>query len=264
MPANNCLRALAVALVAGALLAGCGGGSGSGGKTDKPLAEGVYFGLYTADDASTPSPVFGAVAPGSYAYFGTIHGALYVLPTKIEKGGFAGTASAWAPFNHRFDDGRKSRDYLLAGTAKSDHDTVTEITGVLSGDAGSGSFDLKRQDLSTPAPALADLAGTYQGYYWAGSPVDISLSLAADGSFDFSDGYGCSGSGTLSVVSGYNLLKVSLESTGNASCAGTVGGLGFTDTKDLGHFFQAASGTYIYFGASNSDTGLVALLYKSG
>ncbi|MGH8162388.1 MAG: hypothetical protein ACRESR_09695, partial [Gammaproteobacteria bacterium] len=187
-----------------------------------------------------------------------------VLPDKIEKGGFAGGVTAWAPFGHDFDDGQRSHDYLLAGHAQANNDMVTEIDGVLSGgSAQGGSFKLKYQGLSTPAPALANLAGIYQGYYWESGHVAVSVTLAADGSFQFSDGYGCTGSGQFSVVSGYNLLKLNLDSTGNSTCAGKVKGLGFTGTKDLGNLFQGAKGTYIDFAASSATTGLVVLLYKS-
>ncbi|MGH8274841.1 MAG: hypothetical protein ACRES9_11440 [Gammaproteobacteria bacterium] len=256
--------AIAAVLAVAVLLGGCGGGgSGSGGNPPKPIAEGVYFGLYTTAGSSTPVPVFGAVSPQGYAYFGDIHGTQYVLPDQIEKGGFTGSVTAWAPFGHNFDDGRKSHDYLLAGRAQANDDIVTAIDGVLSGEAGSGSFKLTYQGLSKPAPVLADMAGTYQGYYWESGHVAVSVTLAADGSFEFSDGYGCTGNGQLSVVSGYNLLKVSLDSTGNSTCAGKASGLGFTGTKDLGDFFQNATGTYIYFGASNADIGFIVLLYKS-
>lgn len=262
MPATL-FRAGAVALAAAVLLAGCGGGSDSGGDTPKPVAEGVYFGLYTVAGDSTPIPVFGAIAPGDYAWFGDIHGSEYRLPDRIEKGGFAGGVTAWAPFGHTFDDGRKSHDYLLAGKAQAPGaGTVDRIAGVLSGDAGNGSFKLAYQGLSTPAPDLADLAGSYQGYYWESGHVAVSVTLAADGGFTFSDGYGCTGNGQFDTVSGYNLLKVSLDSTGNSVCAGKVSGLGFTGTADLGDFFQGAAGTYIYVGASSATTGLVILLYK--
>jgi hypothetical protein len=263
MLAGKFLGTVGAAFALAALLGGCGGG-GSGGKTAKPVAEGVYFGLFTTDGNSKPTPVFGAISPGGYAYFGDIHGTQYVLPSKIEKGGFAGKVTAWAPFGHNFDDGRKSRDYLLAGHAQANDDRmVTQINGVLSGDVDGGTFKLKQQGLSKPAPDLADLAGTYQGYYWESGHVAVSVTLAADGSFDFSDGYGCTGSGKFTLVSGYNLLPVTLDSSGNSTCAGKVSGLGFTGTKDLGDFFQNAGGTYIYFGASNANTGFIALLYKS-
>src|SRR5699024_2090667 len=93
------LRLLAAALAAATLLAGCGGGSGSDGNSaPKPVAEGVYFGLYTPSDHSTPIPLLGAIAPGDYAWFGDIHGTQYLLPNRIEAGAFAGSVTAWAPY----------------------------------------------------------------------------------------------------------------------------------------------------------------------
>ncbi len=63
---------LAAAVVLAAPLPGCGGGSGPGDSSPKPVAEGVYFGLYTARGSATPIPVSEAVLPGDHVYFADI------------------------------------------------------------------------------------------------------------------------------------------------------------------------------------------------
>ncbi|MGA7964679.1 MAG: hypothetical protein WCB49_02040 [Gammaproteobacteria bacterium] len=257
MPTKNLIRALAIALMGASLFSGC--------KFLNPAtttAEGVYFGFYTANDGSNPVAIYGAILPKQYAYFGDANGDLYILPNDITNGSFSGSVTAWPPFGETFSNGDSQRSFNLSGQANASNNVVTDITGILSGATGGGSFTLTHNDLSTPAPSLANLAGTYQGYYW-GISTAISLTLNADGSFTLNDAFGCSGSGTLSVTSGYNLLQLNATLTGNSVCAGTVSGLGFTDTKDLNDLFNNGSGTYIYLGASNSNTGFVAELYKS-
>ncbi|MGH8128654.1 MAG: hypothetical protein ACRETC_09900, partial [Gammaproteobacteria bacterium] len=226
-------------------------------------AEGVYFGFYTPNDGSNPLPIYGAILPNQYAYFGDTDGDLYLMPNDITNGDLSGSVVAYPPFDEDFSNGDTQRNFTLSGQANASNDIVTDISGVLSGDTGGGSFTLTYNNLSTPAPSLADLAGTYQGYYWGSNSIAISLTLNADGSFNFNDGLSCSGSGTLSVISGYNLLQLNATSSGNSVCAGTVTGLGFTDTADLGDLFDNASGTYIYMGASNASAGFVAEFYKS-
>lgn len=258
MPTKTLIRALGIALVGACLLGGC--------KffNTTSTAEGVYFGFYTANDGSNPVPVYGAILPNQYAYFGGTNGNLYVLPNDIENGDITGDVTGFPPFGGTFSNGDTQRSFTLSGQANASNDIVTDITGILSGDTGGGSFTLTYNNLSTPAPSLASLAGTYQGYYWTGgSATAISLTLNADGSFTLNDGFGCSGSGTLSVPANYNLLQLNATLTGNSVCAGTVNGLGFTDTADLNDLFNNDSGTYIYLGASNANTGLVAEFYKS-
>lgn len=259
MPTKTLIRALGIALVSACALGGC--------KYLKyfnvtTTAEGVYFGFYTPNDGSKPLPVYGAILPKKHAYFGDSDGDLYILPDDITNGDFTDTVTAYPPFDQTFSNGDTQRSFNLSGHANASNDTVTDITGILSGDTGGGSFTLNHKDISKPPPSLVNLAGTYQGYYW-GPGTAISLTLNTDGSFTVNDAYGCSGNGTLSVNSDYNLLQLSATLSGNSVCAGTVNGLGFTDTADLGDLFNNKSGTYIYLGASNANTGFVAELYKS-
>lgn len=258
MSAKSLLRICTVALLCTGLLGGC--------KlfNRTTTAQGVYFGYFTPGDGSSPVAVYGAILPDNYAYFGGVNGNLYVLPSKIDDGSFSDSVTGWPPFGQTFSNGQTERSFSLSGQANASNDIVTDITGILSGDSGNGSFTITHKDLSTQVPSLSNLAGTYQGYYWGSNSIAISLTLNSDGSFTFNDGYGCSGNGMMSVTSGYNLLQISLTSNGNSSvCAGGVNGLGFSDTKDLNDLFNNASGTYLYFGASNSASGLVAELYKS-
>jgi hypothetical protein len=258
MPIKTPIRALAIALVGASLLGGC--------KffNTTTTAEGVYFGFYTVSSGSSSLPIYGAILPHQYAYFGDSDGDLYVLPNNIENGTLTGNVTAFPPFGQNFSNGQSKRSFSLSGQASASNGVVTDIAGILTGTIGGGSFTLTHQNLSTPAPSLANLAGTYQGYYWSnGASTAISLTLNGDGSFSFNDGFSCTGNGTLSVTSGYNLLQVNATSTGNSVCAGTVNGLGFTAAKDLGNLFSNVSGTYLYLGASNADTGFVAELFKS-
>lgn len=255
---QSMLRASALILLGTGLLGGCNL------IHRTTTAQGIYFGYFAPNAGSTPVAVYGAILPGNYAYFGGVNGNLYVLPNKIDDGNFSDTVAGWPPYGQAFSNGQASRSFSASGQANANGDTITDITGILSGDSGGGAFTITHKDLSTRVPSLSNLAGTYQGYYWGSNSIAVSLTLNSDGSFTFNDGYGCSGSGTLSVTSGYNLLQVSLTSTGSGSvCAGSVNGLGFSDTKDRNDLFNNASGTYIYLGASNSNTGLVAELYKS-
>lgn len=257
MPIKTLLRVSVIVLLGAGLLGGC--------KffNTTTTAQGVYFGFYSPNDGSNPVAIYGAILADNYAYFGGVNGNLYVLPSKIVNGDFTDKVTGWPPYGQTFSNGQTQRSFTLTGQANASGNTVTDITGILSGDSGGGSFTLTHKDLSTQVPSLANLAGTYQGYYWGSNSIAISLTLNSDGSFSFNDGYGCSGNGTLSVIAGYNLLKVSASSTGNSVCAGSVNGLGFTDTEDLNDLFNNASGTYIYLGASNSTSGFVAELYKS-
>ena len=259
MSTKNLIRALAIALVGASLLSGC-----KYFNITSTTAQGVYFGFYTANDGSNPVVIYGAILANNYAYFGAVNGNLYILPSKIDNGSFTDNATGWPPYGQTFSSSQIQRNFSLSGQANASGGVVTDITGILSGDTGGGSFTLTHNNLSTPEPSLSKLAGIYQGYYWGSNSIAISLTLDSNGSFSFNDGYGCSGNGTLSVVSGYNLLQVSATSTGNSSvCAGSVNGLGFTDNEDLNDLFNNASGTYIYLGASNSTSGFVAELYKS-
>lgn len=256
MPARSLLRTAFAVLIGACLLSGC--------KffNSPSTAEGVYFGYYTPGDGSAPVAIYGAIWPGQYAYFGNADGALYVLPDTIKDQAFTGTVPAYAPLGQTFKDGRTRHSYSLSGQASASNDTVDNIIGTLSGDTGAGSFSLTYKNLSTNTTSLATLAGTYQGYYW-GSSTAISLTLSANGGFTYTDGFGCTASGSLSMSSDYNLMQANATVTGNSVCPGTVNGLGFTDTKDLANLFQNASGTYIYLGLSNQTDGVVAELYKS-
>lgn len=260
MHARHYRATLALVLLGAALLGGCKFLSNT-----TTQAEGVYFGFYTADNGSQPVAIYGAILPGQYAYFGAVDGDLYVLPNNIETGNLSGIVTVFPPLGASFSNGDSQRSFDLSGLANASNNIVTDMSGRLNGGTGAGSFSLTRQNLSTPSPSLSSLAGTYQGYYWAsGSETAISLTLDANGNFSFNDTLGCAGNGTLSVTSDYhNLLQISAKSTGSPVCPGTVSGLAFTDTEDLHNLFSGASGTYLYFGASNSNTGLVAELYRS-
>ncbi len=252
------IRTLAMALAGATLLGGCKF------ATTTTTAEGVYFGFYTANNGSNPLPIYGAILPHQYAYFGDSDGDLYVLPDNIKNGTLSGNVTAFPPFGQNFSNAQSKRSFSLSGQASASNGVVTNMTGILTGTIGGGSFTLTHQSLSTPAPSLANLAGTYQGYYWSnGASTAISLTLNSDGSFGFNNGFSCTGTGTLSITPGYNLLQVNATSSGNSVCAGTVNGLGFTAAKDFGNLFSNAAGTYLYLGASNANTGFVAELYKS-
>ncbi len=258
MSIKSLLRISALALLGAGLLGGC--------KlfNTTTTAQGVYFGYYTANDGSSPVAIYGAVQGNGYAYFGAVNGNLYVLPSKIDNGSFTDNATGLPPYGQTFSNGQLVRNFNLAGQANDSNSVITDITGILSGDNGGGSFTLTHQDISTTEPSLSKLAGTYQGYYWGSNSIAISFTLNSDGSFTFNDGYGCSGQGTLSVVPGYDLMTLGLTSSGSSPvCAGGVNGIAFAETKDLNNLFNNGSGVYIYLGASNSNTGFVAELYKS-
>ncbi len=255
-----------IAILLAASLAACGGGSGdsnSGGGTAQAIAaQGVYFGSYTIKGTSTPVSVVGAIVKNGYAYFGDGAGALYVLPSGIKSGSFSGKLTAYAPIGEVFPNGQKITTFKLSGKAVDDGSMVTTVQGNFSGADESGSFNLSWQSVSGDSPSLDSLAGIWQGYYWGSGSTSVVLTVNADGSFSGSDGYGCTITGHISLVSGSDLVKTAATSSRNSTCVGKVSGLGFADTEDLSGLFGGASGTYLYVGLSNSNYGFVAELFK--
>ncbi len=225
-------------------------------------AQGIYFGSFTPSGSTAAIAVYGAIQPGLYAYAGASNGNLYVLPDTIRNDSFTDSVTGLPPLGQTFSNGQTVRNFTFDGQGSDNGHTVDSITGTLSGDTGGGDLTLNYQNLSANVPSLSTLAGSYQGYYW-GNSTAVSVTISNTGAFSFSDGFGCAGLGNLIIVPNYNLLQVSATISGNPVCAGSVSGIGFTDTKDLNNLFQSQSGTYLYMGMSNSITGFVVELYKS-
>lgn len=250
------IRAACISLLGASLLGGC--------KFfhNTYTAQGLYFGTFTPSGSTSSVAVYGAIMPGAYAYAGATNGNLYVLPDTIQNDSFTDSVTAFPPLGQTFGNGQTVRHFTFDGQGSDNGDTVDTISGTLSGDTGSGNLTLNYKSLSTNVPSLTSLAGTYQGYYW-GNSTAVSMTIADTGAFSYSDGFGCTGLGSLSIVPNYNLLRVNATIAGNSICPGSVSGLGFADTQDRGDLFQNASGTYIYLGLSNTITGFVAELHKS-
>lgn len=257
MSARPLLRTSCTALLCTCLLGGCKFLSNA-----KVAAEGIYFGYFIPSSGASPVAIYGGIKPNQYAYFGGANGTLYVLPDTIRNELFTGKVPAYAPLGEMFNDGRTKHSFDLSGQGTATNRTVDNITGTLTGDTGGGSFTLAYKSLSTSTTSLTGLAGTYQGYYW-GNSIAVNVTISANGSFTVNDGFGCSGSGTLSIDPNYNLIQANVTLTGNSVCPGAVSGLGFSDTQDLANLFQNASGTYIYLGLSGQSSGVVTELYKS-
>ena len=225
-------------------------------------AQGIYFGTFTPSGSTSSVPVYGTILPGVYGYAGATNGNLYVMPDTIRNDSFTDSVTGFPPLGQTFGNGQTVRNFTFDGQGSDNGSTVDNITGTLSGDTGDGNLNLDYKDLSTSMPSLSGLAGTYQGFYW-GNSTAVSVTISSIGAFSYSDGFGCSGLGSLNIVPNYYLLQVNATIAGNSICPGTVSGLGFTDTRDRGNLFQNASGTYLYLGLSNSITGFVAELHKT-
>lgn len=256
-------RLFTIVLVSATLLTACGGGgssSSSSSTTATIPAAGVYQGTYT-QTGMTPVSVIGAIKANSYGYFTDTSGALYVLPSGIKSGSFSGTITAYAPIGQTFSNGQTKASFSVSGTASDDGTNVTSISGSFSNSFESGTFTLSYVSGSRTTLSLSSLAGSYYGYYWGSGSSSLSLTLNADGTFSGSDGYGCTFSGKVAIVSGYDLLTVTDTSTGNG-CVGTLTGLAFVSTSDLSGLFGGATGTYVYIGVSNASYGFIAQIYK--
>lgn len=244
-------------ILALALLPGCGGGSNSSSPAPEPPpvpVQGIYFGQYTVSGAASPVNVYGAVESGGFTYFADSYGALYVLPGITNTGNFSGTMTAYAPAGQTFADGQSVTTFQVTGNTSSNG---VFVSGTFSQAGESGTFQLNYEPLSISRITVA--AGSYQGFYWGnGGNTAISVTVNVDNTFSGTDGFGCTISGAIAPIPGFNLFTVTADSTGQPVCAGKLSGLGFAGTADLTGQFGGVQGVYFYIGAANANAGFAA------
>ena len=258
------IKAAFVILTSTLLLAGCGGGGSGQSSSSTPAAiaiRGVYFGSYSINGVSgSNTPVYGAIQSGGYGYFANTQGVTYVLSGLHDSGSYSGMLTAYAPPGQTFSTGLNIADFNVSGNASDNGTYVTAVNGNFANSSESGSFTINYQPITSTPLSLSGLAGSYFGYYWGSGSTSIALTVNANGSFSGSDGFGCQISGTLVPVPGYDLAQVTVSSTGQSVCAGTLSGLAFEFTQDLSGQFGHAAGTYFYVGVSNANSGFAAEL----
>jgi len=249
---------MAAAAVLG--LSGCGGGpaaGGSGGSTNPPpptvVVNGAYTGSYTAT-GQTATSVMGALTATSPGYFVDANGFVFVVPPVPSSGTLSGTVTGYAPPGETFSSGSAVQTFSISGSATGANGSA--VSGTLTGGGITANVTLASSPITSPT--LAALAGSYTGFYTGSTQATLSVTLKSDGTFTGFDSFGCSLTGTVATATG-GMFTLTATSSGSG-CAGTVTGLSFASSSDLGQVFSGAAGSYLYVGASNATSAFAAEL----
>ncbi len=239
--------------------------SGSGSRL---IAAGVYYGLGT--NQAGLIPVFGAILPNNQgSYFTSTAGipGVFQLKGLLTSGAFSGSGVLKGLLTSGAFSG-SGVGYAPTGSATSPYQVVTlsyKGVGDASGSVVSRLFahisgprtlpatvTLNYQVISSTPLALTQLTGNFSGYKTSNIRHSISGQISSNGSFTASDVTGCTLSGQITPVSGYDLAKVTLSSIGVSTCAGSdLTGVGWYTTRDLNNTYKGATGHYFYIVATN-------------
>jgi hypothetical protein len=226
------------------LLAACGGGSSNDGS-----AEGVWAGTYTNDPSVGPVPLHGIIQNGVMAIFFDNTGLSSVI-TGFSGTNFSGNGTLYPATGFIFV-GNKLTLPLTTHVAV----TNGKMTGALTLEGAAAPMNLAPFTHVSGAPAVKE--GVWSGQYFGSSSV--SINVAADGSIQGNDAFGCHLSGTIKLIdASEDLFSLVLDGTGASFCVHHYKGLAFESTEDQLDLDGHAAGTYYYLAAYDSTAPFLA------
>ena len=226
------------------LLAACGGGGGNSGS-----AQGIWSGTYTNDPSVGPIPLHGIIQDGGMAIFYDDTGLSSVI-TGFSGTDFSGPGTLYPATGFIFTGNNLTLPLTTKVTVSNGN-----MTGALTLEGAAAPMNLKPVTQFDGTASV--MAGVWSGQYFGSQGV--SINVAADGSIDGSDAFGCHLTGSVKVIdAAKDLFSLVVTGSGASFCVHHYKGLAFESTTDQLGIDGKAAGTYYYLAAYDSTAAFLA------
>ena len=228
------MNAIKHAFVASALLAlaGCGGGSGSGGSITPPASAASPGGIWTGTDSGTGLEVTALVTESGQAQVIRSDGAQYFGNVTVSgNNSISATIDGVTLYGTTFPDGSVHGTGKVTGTLTERSSIQAKVSFTTDkGESTTSSVTLAFQSIYTAAPNIGNFAGN-----WIDSGSGDVISITSGGALFVQDpNSGCVINGQINIVqTNYNLWAASID---YANCTGPwsiLNGLEFAGFVEL-------------------------------